>query len=78
MSNNDRFLTQIRSFSACSNNTERRMGKRWEGVGRVREGETMKDDGSWFTDTIRITDTKPGHGAVFGYHKSRTRVKAAS
>lgn len=35
----------------------------------------MRDDGSWFTDTIRITDTKPGHGAMFGYHKSRSRPK---
>lgn len=46
MSNKDRFLTQIRSFSACGNNTERRKGKRREGVGRGREGEIMKDDGS--------------------------------
>lgn len=54
--------------------------KEGEGRGGVqgKGGRTMQDDGSWFTDTIRLTDIKPGHMAMFGYHKSRSRDKAAS
>ena len=47
MSNKDRFLAEISSFPAWRNNIERRKGE--EG-----ERNKIRDNGSWFTNIIRI------------------------
>lgn len=70
MSNKDRFLAEISSFPAWRNNIERRKG---EGG----EREKRRDNGSWFTNTIRIAEAKPGRGARFGHRKSRGGVSSS-
>lgn len=62
MSNKDRFRAEISSFPAWRNNLERRERK-WEGEGKG--GEKRREKGSGFPNVTRITDAKPGPGAMF-------------